>query len=227
MTGFQGFPRQTVRFFQLLARNNTKKWFDAHRDEYEGDVLGPARAFVVAMYERLRRLSDEVNADPRVDRSIFRLHRDVRFSRDKSPFKTHLGIFFWEGGRPRMECPGYYFHLEPPRLMLGAGLYMFPKPVLARYRKAVADARTGAELAKAASVVTSRGYEIGGETLKRVPRGFDAAHPRADLLRHTGLYAGTEVRIPATLHSAGIVDWCLRRYEQMDPVERWLVRRLG
>lgn len=224
--GFGGFTKETVRFFTLLEKNNSKAWFEAHRPYFEKNVLEPARAFVVAMGERLQTLSPEVNAEPRTDRSIFRLHRDIRFSKDKSPYKTHLGLYFWEGRGKRMECPGYYFHLEPPDLMLGAGLYMFPKPVLARFRKAAADGKTGKALRQAIARVEKKGYEVGGEHYKRVPRGVDPEHPNADLLRHNGLWVGTEVRIPEQLYGPGIVGWAFERFRAMDPVQRWLVQHL-
>ncbi len=224
--GFGGFPKEAVRFFRLLEKNNTKEWFEAHRPCFERHVLEPSRAFVAAMGERLARLSPEVNADPRTDRSIFRLHRDIRFSKDKSPYKTHLGIYFWEGRGKRMECPGYYFHLEPPNLMLGAGFHEFSGPVLARFRKAAADAKTGKALRQAMEKVERKGYEVGGTHYKRVPRGFDPEHPNADLLRHSGLWVGTEVRIPRELHGPGIVKWCFERFRAMDPLQRWVVRHL-
>ena len=116
---FSGFPEKTVSFLCGLAAHNDREWFAAHKKEYETEVLEPAKAFVRAMGERLRRLSPQIKAEPRTDGSLFRLYRDTRFSPDKSPYKTNLGIFFWEGGGPRMDCPGYYFHLEPPNLMLG------------------------------------------------------------------------------------------------------------
>ena len=83
--------------------------------------MTPARLFVGEMGARLKKLSPGVQADPRVDKSIFRIFRDTRFSRDKTPYKTHLGIWFWEGDGPRMECSGFYFHLDPPKLMNGSG----------------------------------------------------------------------------------------------------------
>ena len=95
---FSGFPKGTVSFLRDLAANNNREWFTAHRPEYETAVLEPARAFVRVMGERLRRLSPQIKAEPRIDGSLFRLYRDIRFSPDKSPYKTNLGIFFWKAG---------------------------------------------------------------------------------------------------------------------------------
>ena len=177
---FSGFPEKTVSFLCGLAAHNDREWFAAHKKEYETEVLEPAKAFVRAMGERLRRLSPQIKAEPRTDGSLFRLYRDTRFSPDKSPYKTNLGIFFWEGGGPRMDCPGYYFHLEPPNLMLGGGLYIIPRPLLERYRRAVADAEYGPGLAAIVKKLTARpGYTLGGEHYKRVPPGYDPAPGRS------------------------------------------------
>jgi uncharacterized protein (TIGR02453 family) len=225
---FSGFPNRTVTFLRDLAAHNDRDWFAAHKGEYEDAVLAPARAFVLAMGERLRRLTPAIRFDPRANGSLFRIYRDTRFSPDKSPYKTNLGIFFWEGGGPRMDCPGYYFHLEPPTLMLGGGLYIIPRPLLESYRRTIADPEYGPELAGIVKKIASRpGFTVGGEHYKRVPGGYDPAPEAAFLLRHAGLYAGTEVPIPAELHSPDLVDFCFARFKPMEPLHRWLSAMIG
>jgi uncharacterized protein (TIGR02453 family) len=225
---FPGFPKRTVSFLRELAKNNDREWFTAHKAEYEAAVMEPARAFVLAMGERLRRLSPGIRFDPRANGSLFRIYRDTRFSPDKSPYKTNLGIFFWEGGGPRMDCPGYYFHLEPPTLMLGGGSYIFSRPLLERYRRAVADPDYGPELAAIVKKIGGRpGYTLGGEHYKRVPAGYDAEPVAAGLLRHSGLYAGSEGPIPVELHSPALVDYCFDKFKPMEPLHRWLVKLIG
>jgi uncharacterized protein (TIGR02453 family) len=225
---FSGFSKKTTVFFQELARNNNRDWFAAHRSEYETMVLEPARLFVTAMGERLRRLSPGIQFSAGANGSIFRIYRDTRFSPDKSPYKTHLGIYFWEGRGPRMECSGYYFHIEPRLLLLGGGLYGFSRPLLERYRRAVADPEYGGELAAIVKKITARpGYTLGGEHYKRVPAGYDAVPEAASLLRHAGLYAGFETPLPAELHSPALVDYCLEKYKPMAPLHRWLTKLVG
>jgi uncharacterized protein (TIGR02453 family) len=222
---FPGFPKRTVQFLRDLKKNNDRDWFAAHKAEYEAAVLEPARAFVLAMGGQLRRLSPGIRFDPRANGSLFRIYRDTRFSPDKSPYKTNLGIFFWEGGGPRMDCPGYYFHLEPPTLMLGGGLYIFSRPLLERYRRTVADPEYGLELAAIVKKIGTRpGYTLGGEHYKRVPAGYDAEPQAEFLLRHAGLYAGWEGRIPAELHSPALVDYCFEKFKVMKPLHEWLVK---
>jgi uncharacterized protein (TIGR02453 family) len=220
---FRGFSEKTVRFFQELAANNNREWFTAQRSRYEEHVLWPAQAFVVVMGKRLQRLTPAITADPRPDGSLFRIYRDTRFSLDKTPYKTHLGIYFWEGKGPRLECSGYYFHLEPPRLMLGGGIYFFPRPLLERYRQAALDAEYGAELAAAIKKITARpGFSLGEKHYKRLPPGTDPAHPNAGLLLYNGLYAGWETDVPAEFYSAALIDYCYDKFRPLEPLHRWL-----
>jgi uncharacterized protein (TIGR02453 family) len=227
---FSGFPQETITFYQDLARNNDKVWFDAHKQDYKHYVLAPAQDFVVAMGERLRTIAPDIVMDTRTNGagSIFRIYRDTRFSKDKTPYKPFLGIFFWEGARKKMENSGFYFHLEPPRLMLAAGMYMFCRPTLEKYRQAVIDPKLGVSLIKAVEQVEANGpYEISTLHYKRVPRGFDSNHENARFLRFNGLSASIESDIPEEIHSPDILDYCLARFQDMAPLHRWLVKMAG
>ena len=104
---FNGFTKETFRFFRDLENNNTKEWFQENRTLYEKNVMEPAQEYVMEMGERLKSISPKIVAIPKTDKSIFRIYRDVRFSKDKTPYKTHLGIFFWEGPRKKLGNPGF------------------------------------------------------------------------------------------------------------------------
>jgi uncharacterized protein (TIGR02453 family) len=220
---FTGFPRECVRFFLDLRGNNNKAWFDAHRPEYDAYVMEPARQFVMAMGEQLRQIAPGVHAEPEVNRSIFRIHRDTRFSKDKTPYKTNLALLFWEGDGPRMECPGFYFHLEPPNLLLGLGIHIFSDALLSAYRQAVLDPQLGPALAEAVQSVSQTGiYSLGGLHYKRVPQGYDPNHPRAGFLQYNGLTVGQETPIPEALYTPEIVATCYHHYREMSPIQAWL-----
>jgi uncharacterized protein (TIGR02453 family) len=225
---FSGFTKETVRFFNGLRRNNTREWFGRNREMYETHVMAPAKLFVMAMGERLREIAPQIVAVPQVNKSIFRLNRDTRFSQDLTPYKTNLGIYFWEGARPKMESAGFYFHLEPPDLMIGAGMYMIPDALLGRYRSAAVDPKRGAEIARIVEDIRGLpGYTFGGQHYKRVPAGFDAGHRNAEFLKHKGLYTGFETKIPDEFYSARLVDYCFERFEPTAPLNRWLMRLYG
>ena len=224
-TAFKGFPAAGLAFFRQLERHNDRDWFNAHRAEFDEQVLAPARELVLALGDRLHELAPGINADPRTDKSIFRIHRDTRFSKDKRPYKTHLAIFWWEGTRPKMECPGFYLHLEPRKLMIGGGLYLFQKDQLAEYRRSVDDARLAKQLELAVAGQVKRSCDATHvEPYKKVPRGFPKDHPRAELLKLKGLTLGDEGKVPKSLHSAKFVDYAMRRFEKMAPLHRWLVK---
>src|SRR3954453_4394943 len=197
-TAFAGFPRDGLEFLAGLAEDNSRAYFDAHRDVYEGALLAPAKAFVVALGEQLRaRVAPGLRAEPRVNGSILRLNRDPRFTNDKRPYKEPLDFWFWEGDGPSRAYPGLFLRLRPAAVGLGAGMHRFEASAIAAYRSAVADEATGEALEAAVAGATAvRAPAVNAPALKRVPRRFDADHPRGDLLRHDGFYVGGEGEVP-------------------------------
>ena len=216
-TDFNGFPEAGISFLQGLQENNNKAWFEAHRTEYEEHLLEPARAFASEMADRLSALTGEP-----VEGKLFRIYRDVRFSKDKRPYKNHIGVAFGEAGREKRETPGFYFHLEPPTVMLGGGLHEFPKDYLEAYREVLADPVRAATARGLTETLARDGYELWGKTYKRVPKGFDAADPSADLLLHGGLFAGITEPIPAEVHSSALLDHCEKHLKPVVPLVTWL-----
>ena len=217
---FSGFGDATFRFMRDLGRNNDKAWFQAHRTAYEEDLLEPAMAFIEAIGPLLARFSPGVRAEPKIGGSMMRINRDTRFSPDKRPYKDHLDMTFKLG--PVKTSPGYWFRLTPKELILGAGMHMLDKPDLERYRKAVDAERSGAELAKIVTKEERAGYDVGGEHYKRVPAGFSPDHPREALLRHAGIYVGTDMKVPAEAKTARFPAFCAARYKKMSPLMDWL-----
>ena len=221
---FPGFPKEIVDFFRRLSHNNKKEWFEEHRSDYERFVLGPCRDFVEVMGLRLKDYVPEIHADPRINKSLFKIFRDTRFSKDKTAFKTHMATWFWEGSGPRMECSGFYFHLEPTLFIVGAGIYIFPKHLLEKYRLAVVDKKQGAALVQAVEEVKRTGkFDIWGRHYKRTPRGFDPQHPNADFLLFNGLSVGRTMEISDLIHQPELVDFCLDHFREALPIHRWLV----
>lgn len=223
---FNGFPRQTFAFLRGLAANNTKAWFEAHRDDFDAYWMAPARACVEALGPRLQKVAPGIQYEPKVNGSIFRVNRDVRFSRDKSPYKTTLDLWFWHGSRGGWNAPGFFVRITADSAGMGAGMHVFGKPELDRFRRAVLDPRAGRALVKAIASVRGAGYEVEGATRKTVPRGFDAENERAPLLLHEGL--STEFRgKPAIAQSAAFVDECARRAAEMWPLGKWLLAEVA
>lgn len=221
---FKGFPKKGITFLKKLSENNSKVWFEEHKKEYETSLVDPARAFVVALGERLRKTYPQVVADPRVNKSLFRINRDTRFSKDKTPYKTHLALLFWDDHQKRMEGPGFYFHLEPGRLMIAGGQHRFTKDLLEPYRQAVVNDGQGKKLVKIVKDLNASGtFTVGGEHYKTVPRGYDKEHPRAELLKYKGLFAGWEGKVPKEAHSEKLVEFTAEKLLALKPLHRWLV----
>jgi uncharacterized protein (TIGR02453 family) len=220
---FVGFSTETQSFFRKLKRNNSKNWFDKHREEYDKFVLEPAKAFVVAMGAKFHAEKVYVRAEPKLNRSIFRIYRDTRFSPDKTPYKTHLALFFWEGVLPRMESPGFYFHVEPTKILLGLGLYMFTPKQLTSYRKAVVDPEWGQDLVDILKQISRRkDFKLGEKHYKRIPPGFDPDHPHAELLLYKGLHVWEETAIPEEFYSKKFVNFCWKKFKPFLPLHQWL-----
>jgi len=222
MATFTGFPKETFAFLRGLTRNNSKTWFDAHRSEYDTYLMEPARAFVVAMGERFTTFAPSVVVDPRVNGSIRRINRDVRFSKDKRPYKTWFDMQFWEGEDKRCGHASFFLRMDADKLFLGAGMYEFPKGQLAAYRHAVVDPVMGSALTKVVKKVEKVGFPIGGKHYKRVPRDFDPDHERAELLKHSGLFAIKEMKLPTETSSAKLVTSCTGQYKKVLPLFDWL-----
>ena len=174
-------------FLRELEANNTREWFQAHRERYLRDVEGPMLRFIADLAPRLRAISPAVIVDARrTGGSMYRIYRDTRFSSDKSPFKTHVAATFaHERKKQAPSVPGFYLHLEPGDSMGGGGIYHPDSPTLTRIRLAMVGNR------RAWAAVKRRGLAIEGESLSRAPAGFDASDPFIDDLRLKDLYALT------------------------------------
>lgn len=223
--GFGGFPAETLQFLRGIDERNTKEWFEQNRDLYDAGYVEPAKAFVEDIGPRLRKISPGVQFEPRINGSIGRINRDVRFSKDKRPYKNHLDIWFWHGDRKGWDCPGFYLRISPTRLFLGSGMHGFEGKLLDDFRRAVVAEGPGTRLMAAINAVDGS-YEIGGETRKNVPRGFDPDHPRARLLKFEGLYAGIDLPA-ADAEAPDFVDRALAHFAATWPVGKWLLDEVG
>jgi uncharacterized protein (TIGR02453 family) len=224
---FEGFRRELIDFLTDLGKNNNREWFQAHRREYDGYLVEPAREFVMAMGDCLKELDRGIHAEPCIRGSIFAINRDIRFSKDETPYKTYLDLWFWQGDGPSRERPGYFFRLSPETLVLGAGMHVLSDPVLERFRQAVLDPVSSAGQEASAAALQREGIELGGQSYKRVPAGLPPDHPRGQWLRHSGLFAAVEQPVPPQVFSNQLVGLCLQHYQRVAPVQRWLVDLLA
>jgi uncharacterized protein (TIGR02453 family) len=169
-------PPSVFAFLRQLKRNNERTWFNANKERYQRDMRDPLLAFVAGFAPKLERLSKRLVADPSpVGGSLFRIYRDTRFAKDKSPYKTHAGIYFGRAEGRDSPAPGFYLHVEPGRVFMGAGVWQAEPDVLKQVRDAIV-----AQPARWKRV--GRGLDD-GEKLVRPPRGYDPEHPSIEDLK--------------------------------------------
>ena len=170
-------------FLVELGMNNDKEWFVANKQRYEAHVRGPARAFIRAVAPGLDSISTHfVASDKKVGGSLMRVHRDIRFSKDKTPYKTNVGIHFRHEVGKDAHAPGFYVHIAPEGNFIGVGMWRPESSALAAIRARIVDEAEAWTTATKAETFTER-FVLGGESLKRPPKGFDAEHPHAEDLK--------------------------------------------
>lgn len=224
MSGFPGFPKETQAFLRDLRANNTREFFMANRARFDEAVKAPALEWVSAMGARLKTLDPDIVVDTRTNGSgsLMRWNRDTRFSKDKSPYKVNIAMMWWHGSGKKMQHPAFGMQISPDDGGVMAGMFHFPKAMLAAYRQAVADDELGQALVEAARQVAAKGYPAQGKHYKRVPRGFAQDHPRAEWLKFNNLHAGEHNLSPGLITSPDLLDACFARFQNLAPLYHWL-----
>lgn len=186
---FEGFPLKGLQFLRSLKRNNNREWFARHKLEYEELVKFPMQCLIYSLQPVFEEIAPEFEASPQ--KSIFRIYRDIRFSHDKSPYKTHAAAHFVVRGKPRgIEGSGYYLHVEPGEVYLGGGLYMPDSDQLKSIRKTIAE-NSDVFLSILNDKIFLRTFgKMEGATLSRVPKGYDPNHPMAGWLKFKQFFVG-------------------------------------
>jgi uncharacterized protein (TIGR02453 family) len=202
---FAGFPREAISFFKGLEANNNREWFQAHKDTYERACREPMQALMAELEPRLG------------PGKISRINRDIRFTPDRSPYKTHIAA----------GVGGYYINLSADRLYVGTGIYKPDPAVLARFRAAIDRDASGRELHAIVRSLERKGYEVGTHaSLTSAPKGFAAAHPRIDLLRMKDIFAGRLFQPAAWLSTHSGLDRIQRVMRDVQPLTKWLSRHV-
>ncbi len=230
MSDFSGFPQDAFQFLIDLEENNNKEWFQANKNRYQDAVLAPTTAFIVAVGEKLQSIVPNIRYDTKTNGSgsLMRIHRDTRFSKDKTPYKTNISAMWWEGAGKKTVSPGFGFQMNRHGMGLMAGQFVFDKNQLERYREVVNEPKHGQLLSEIVTAINSDSdYEVLGEQYKKVPRGYDTEHPYGDLLKYKGIYSHPKVQLsPKQLMQADAVDLCSEQLKMMAPLQQWLASHL-
>ena len=187
------FTGETVAFLEALGKNNNRDWFNEHKPRYEEQVLDPALRFIQALHDPLHEIAPHFTAVPkRVGGSLMRIYRDTRFSKDKTPYKTNIGIQFRHEQAKDVHSPGYYVHIDPEQVFVGVGMWRPPSDALAGVRKRISE-KPAEWLAASRDRTFRRHFDLGGEMLSRPPRGFSKDHPQLEDLKRKDFIAVKEL----------------------------------
>ena len=219
---FVGFPKNMLPFLKTIRENNTKEWFEAHRHEYEALILEPSRAFVIEMGEHLQALVPTVNAIPKINGSLFRIYRDIRFSKDKTPIKSRIGVIFWQGTGKRMQSSGFYLHFSPDELFFAVGIRSFSQEMRNHYRDYIKIAQNRKNLYDILHALEQKGYSLPQTHYKRFPKGFSKDDPYADLALLNGVYAFKMFQPEDYLFSEDLMHKAYALYEAMFDLQQWV-----
>lgn len=210
MTGFRGIPEAALDFYDDLEMDNTRSFWAAHKEVYETAVRGPMTALAEA-------LEDEFGTA-----KVFRPHRDVRFAKDKTPYKTHQGVFV-----PRGPSTGFYVQVSAPGVRVSVGFYEASGPRLARIREAIADDRRGKDLEGILDGLVGAGWTLDGDKLKTSPRGYDVDHPRIELLRHRSMTLTKRYGFEPFIHTPELLDRVRADWREAAPFVQWVADHAG
>ncbi len=212
---FTGFAEGGIKFLSDLEANNNRVWFQANKTMFQEQLEMPAKMFLAEMSRQINSQFSSM-----VEAKIFRIYRDTRFSKDKTPYNPFLRMAFVDAG-PEAKGRSFYFSLEPSSLCLGVGCLMFDKSHLERYREAVINQELGGKLIKILDEAQRAGLRLDEPELKRVPRGFDKSHVQEALLRRKGLaiwFDGDNRDVVGPR----AVENCLAQFKRMAPLYEWL-----
>lgn len=217
---FEGYSPEAFRFLKQLKRNNRREWFQPRKEDYERLLVHPTRSLVAELGDRLKGAVPGVRFDPK--RAVFRIYRDVRFSSDKSPYKTHVAAqMSYPSKEGAASRPGFYFHVEPGEVFVGGGLYMPSAEQLKRLRLRIDRHPESLRSILKSSALRKHFGQLQGEKLTRAPKGWLPDHPHLDLLRQKQFFVGAEFD-EATAQKKSFVDLVARHFKAAAPLLQWL-----
>jgi uncharacterized protein (TIGR02453 family) len=216
-----GFGPELFSYLEDLRANNNREWFAANRDRYEEHLLEPALAFIDAFAPRLEKISPHFRADSRPSGgSLFRIYRDTRFSKDKTPYKTNVGIHFRHERAKDAHAPGYYLHIGPDEVFAGGGIWHPDTDAATRIREAIVAEPDRWQQATRAGAFAKR-LQLGGDSLKRVPPWADREHPLAEDLKRKDFFGSARLS-QADVVAEGFVEEYERICRSLAPLQQFL-----
>lgn len=222
MSTFKGLPKDFFVFFKELKANNERAWFEENKQRYKDSVVAPLSDFITAMAPRVAKISKHIVADPRPNGgSMFRIYRDVRFAKDKSPYKTHAGVHFRHALGRHAHVPGYYMHFATDEVFFGGGIWMPEPDALGKIRRAIAGEPKAWKKVVEDKTFAAAFNGIDGEALSRPPKGFDAEHPYIGDIKRKSFFAMTE-STPKVAQSPALLDEVEKSFRAAKPLMKFV-----
>lgn len=219
---FTGFNEEALNFLDEIKNNNNKVWFEANRDRWSKLILEPNKAYVQEMGEHLIALAPFIKAEPKVSGSLFRIYRDIRFSKDKTPIKTKIGIMFWQGGAHRMQCASFYMQYKSDEILLATGIRAFKSPLLKAYREYIKVEKNAKALHEILEEFKSKKIKIIEPHYKRYPAGFKKEDKYSYLSLYNSMFAINTFKPNKTFFSEKIIDRNFKFYDTSLALFDWL-----
>ena len=222
---FKGFSKEALIFLDSIIKNNNKEWFEAHRTEYEEFILEPSRSFVVEMGEHLQALEPTINAEPKINKSLYRIYRDTRrMGANKAPIKHRIGFIFWQGNTKRMQSSSFYLHFSPDELLVATGVRWFEKPMLDAFREYIKDDAKRRELWSILESIKAmgKGYTHLEKGYKRYPRGFNAEMEHVELSLYKGMATFKTLDPKLIADGERLIETLYEIYKDMLPLQRFM-----
>jgi len=219
---FNGFTKEGTEFLKKLDKNNSKVWFENHRHIWEKTILSPNKAFIEDMGETLQIIVPTIKALPKVSGSLFKIYRDVRFSKDKTAMKDKIGLLFWQGLGHRMQSSSFYMHYTKENYFIAAGIRSFKSPLLKTYREYIKHEKHRDSLHLILEELKSKGYNYSPEKYKRVPKDFTGDESHLYLTKFDSMFSYIEYELDDIFYSVELLDKLFKIYDDMKDLQTWV-----
>lgn len=219
---FNGFNEKALLFLDEIKNNNTKVWFEANRHRWQDLILEPNKAYVQEMGEHLIALAPFIKAQPKASGSLFKIYRDIRFSKDKTPIKTKIGIIFWQGPNHRMNSPCFYMQYKIDEVFIATGLRVFKDDVLKQYREYIKVEKNARALHNILEDIKDKKVTINEAKYKRYPAGFKKEDKYAYLSLYGGIFVYETFKPNKTFFTKNIINKNFKFYDKTHELFDWL-----
>jgi len=219
---FNGFTKEGTAFLKKLEKNNSKVWFETNRHIWEKTILAPNKAFIEDMGDTLQILVPTIKALPKVSGSLFKIYRDVRFSKDKTAMKDKIGLMFWQGLGHRMQSSSFYMHYTKEKYFVAAGIRAFKSPLLKTYRNYIQHEKHRDSLHIILEELKAKGYNHSPQKYKRVPKDFTGDESHLYLTKVDSMFSYIEYELDNIFYSVELLDKLFTIYDDMKDLQTWV-----